>query len=56
MELGKPVKLPAGQFHTVHAAGDVPVMYMYIYENTTDIEYRRKYKGKWNMFLILWLV
>jgi len=45
LELGKPVKLPAGQFHTVHAAGDVPVMYMYIYQNTTDIEYRRKYKA-----------
>jgi len=45
LTIGEPLKLPPGEFHTVHATGDEPVMYMYIYQNTTDIEYRRKYKA-----------
>ena len=46
LEIGNAVKLPPGEFHTVHATGEEPVMYMYIYQNTTDIEYKKKYRGR----------
>ena len=45
LKLGEAYKLPPGQFHTVHAAGEEPVMYMYIYQNSTEIEYKQKLKG-----------
>ena len=42
LKLGEAVKLPPGEFHTVHVIGDKPSMYMYIYQNSTDIEFRKK--------------
>lgn len=44
LKLGEKYKLPEGEFHTVQAVGDDPVMYMYVYQNSTEIEWRKKYK------------
>ena len=44
MTVGEKYHVPAGQFHTVHCLGDNPAMYMYIYQNSTDVEYRKKFK------------
>ena len=38
LKLGEKYKLPEGEFHTVQAVGDDPVMYMYVYQNSTEIE------------------
>jgi len=43
MTIGQKYHLPAGQFHTIHCIGETPAMYMYIYQNSTDVEYRRKF-------------
>ena len=43
MTIGEKYHLPAGEFHTVHCLGDNPAMYMYIYQNSTDVEYRKKF-------------
>jgi vitamin K-dependent gamma-carboxylase len=54
LKLGEKIKLPAGEFHTVRSTGSDPSMYMYIYQNTTDIEYRKfvqtvgSIENKWN--------
>ena len=45
LTLGEKYKLPAGEFHTIQATGNEPVMYMYIYQNSTEIEWRKKYKA-----------
>mgnify|MGYP000045249077 CR=1 FL=1 len=45
LAVGEKYHLPPGEFHTIHATGDDPVMYMYIYQNSTEIDMRKKYKA-----------
>ena len=42
---GEKLKLPEGEYHYVHAVGSEPVMYMYIYQNTTDVKLARNFQA-----------
>jgi len=44
-EIGERVKLPAGEFHSIKVVSDEPAVYMYIYQNSTDLTVRKAYKA-----------
>nr|XP_006819627.1 PREDICTED: vitamin K-dependent gamma-carboxylase-like [Saccoglossus kowalevskii] len=41
---GEKVQLPAGEYHKIFTISETPSCYMYIYENTTEIEFNKKVK------------
>ena len=43
LAIGEKYHLPPGEFHTIHAVGEEPVMYMYIYQNSTEIAIKKQY-------------
>jgi len=36
-------QLPPSEFHNVHTVSDVPSCYMYVFINTTDIEFQKNF-------------
>ncbi|XP_077999053.1 vitamin K-dependent gamma-carboxylase-like [Glandiceps talaboti] len=39
---GAKMQLPAGEYHTIFTVSDTPSCYMYVYVNTTEIEFAKK--------------
>jgi hypothetical protein len=39
------VKLPAGEFHSIKVVGAAPAVYIYIYQNSTDLAVRKAFKA-----------
>lgn len=41
LQEGKKMQLPAHEFHNIHTVSDTPSCYMYIFVNTTDVEFKQ---------------